>query len=85
MAYEAHDFYCLKCGTKGLPVHRNTGHQHGAMHRKKLWCFKCQCEVNHIEIRNYSELETFRENFENGVYIDEVEESLAHVRNSRQW
>lgn len=82
MAYETHDFYCLNCGHKGLPIHRNKGHLHGAMHRKKLYCMNCKCEVNHVEIRNLDELEKFKDEFERGVYKDEAEESILACRDS---
>jgi hypothetical protein len=48
------------------------------MHRKKLYCPWCRIEVNHIEIKNQWELEEFKENFDNGVYNDECEESVAY-------
>ena len=82
MAYIQHDFYCLKCGQKGLPVWRNNGHLHSKNHRKKLYCFNCQCEVNHIEIFTQSDLEKFKIDFENGVYKNEAEESISACRRS---
>ena len=84
MAYIQHDFYCLKCGQKGLPVWRNNGHLHTKNHRKKLYCFNCQCEVNHIEITNQNQLEKFKKDFQNGVYIDEAEESISTCKNSKK-
>jgi len=84
MAYVQHDFYCLKCGQKGLPVWRNNGHLHAKNHKKKLYCFNCKCEVNHIEIFNQFQLEKFQEDFKNGVYIDEAEESVSACRSSRK-
>ena len=40
-------------------------------------------EVNHIECKDLEEVEAFKLNFKNGVYINEAEESVSHVRNSR--
>ena len=80
-----HDFYCLKCGKAGLPLSRKVGKQKASLHRKKLYCFWCKEEVNHIEIKNQWELEEFRENYKNGVYKNECEESLHHCRCSRKW
>ena len=80
--YETHDFYCLGCGKKGIPISRKNGKQHGAFHRKKLWCPHCRTEINHMEIRNYEEKEIFMEAFKNGDYRKEAAESLCHVRNS---
>ena len=83
--YETHDFYCMNCGRKSIPIARKIGKQHSSMHRKKLWCPWCHIEVNHIECRTYAEVEEFKENFQNGVYVDEKEESICHVRAERLW
>ena len=85
MKYVESEFYCLKCGQKSFPILRNAGYQKKAGHRKKLYCFHCQEEINHIECRTMEEVEQFKQNFENGVYVNEAEESLAFVRNTRQW
>jgi hypothetical protein len=82
-SYEAHDFYCLNCGNKGIPIMRKEGWQHGRMHRKKLYCLHCREEVNHIECKTYADVIEFRENFENGVYKNEAEESLSFMRGAR--
>ena len=82
--FELHDFYCLQCGSH-LALPRKTGHQHSSFHRKKLYCYKCKEDCNHIEIKNFAELEEFKENFENGVYINECNQSLDYCRMSRQW
>ena len=80
---ENHDFYCLKCGKKGLNVYRRQGHQHGKYHRKKLYCFYCKEEVNHMECRNQAEIDEFKDAFERGEFIDEAEESISYVRSER--
>ena len=80
---ELHDFYCLKCGNKGLGIFRNVGFQRERFHRKKLYCPFCKEEVNHIECKTPEEIEELKKNFENGVYRDEAKESLDFVRNSR--
>ena len=82
MAYTEHNFYCIKCGNKGIPLMRRQSLQHEKMHRKKLYCLYCKEEVNHIECKTYEEVETFKLNFKNGVYINEAEESVSYVRNS---
>ena len=82
MAYTEHNFYCIKCGNKGIPLMRRQSLQHEKMHRKKLYCLHCKEEVNHIECKNAEDVEIFKINFENGVYINEVEESLAYLRSS---
>lgn len=43
-----HEFYCTKCGRKGLPVCRN-GRMRETGHLKKLFCLGCGCETNHAE------------------------------------
>ena len=83
MKYDEHDFYCIKCGNKGIPLSRDRGHQHKRFHRKKLFCLTCQQEVNHIECKNLEDVEKFKEDFKNGVYTDEAEESISYVRASR--
>lgn len=81
--YAEHNFYCIKCGNKGIPLMRKQGFKHERMHRKKLYCPFCKEEVNHVECSSMADVEEFCINFENGVYINEAEESLAHVRDSR--
>ena len=77
---ENHDFYCLKCGKKGLNVYRRQGHQHGKYHRKKLYCFYCKEQVNHMECRNQAEIDEFKDAFERGEFVAEANESLAFCR-----
>ena len=81
-AYTEHSFYCLKCGNKGIPLMRNQGFKHERHHRKKLYCPFCKQEVNHIECSSLDDVEEFRQNFENGVYKDEAEESVSYVRST---
>ena len=80
MKFNEHDFYCIKCGHKGIPLSRKQGHQHERFHRKKLFCIYCQQEVNHIECKNDEDVAEFKRNFENGVYKDEADESVSYVR-----
>ena len=80
--YEEHQFYCLLCGRPGIPLRRKTGFKHEAFHRKKLYCPFCKKEVNHIEIKSFSEREEFLENFKYGVYKDEAKESYTICGNS---
>ena len=85
MKFNEHDFYCIKCGNKGIPLSRQQGHQRGRFHRKKLFCLYCQQEVNHIECKSDEDVVEFKRNFENGVYKDEAEESVSYVRAGRLW
>ena len=43
-----HDFYCTRCGKKGIPVCRE-GNMRKAGHLKILYCLNCKCEINHAE------------------------------------
>jgi hypothetical protein len=79
-----HRFFCVKCGTE-TPLARKKGQKKEKFHRKRLWCYHCKEEINHIECRNDYEVIEFKENFEKGMYIDEIEESLDHCRDSREW
>lgn len=59
-AVQSTDFYCTKCGEKGMPLARKKSRVREQGHMKKLWCIHCKEEINHIEIRpfdyNYDEL-----------------------------
>lgn len=78
---ELHDFYCLKCGKKGISLLRPRGHKHARLHRKKLYCPHCKETLNAVEISNQEEYFEFREDFENGVFVNEAEDSCAACRN----
>ena len=80
--FAEHSFYCIRCGNKGIPLMRKQGFQHERKHRKKLYCMFCKEEVNHVECKSLEDVEEFKKNFENGVYLDEAEESVSHGRNS---
>lgn len=82
-SYAEHSFYCLACGNKGIPLARQQSHKHSKHHRKKLYCIHCQTEVNHVECKTPTEVETFKRNFEKGVYKNEAEESLLACRSAR--
>lgn len=66
------DFYCTKCGKKGIPIIRRAGHQREAGHLKRLYCIYCQEETNHAEIRPFGDynLEDFLEEFELGRFVN---------------
>lgn len=71
MSFVMHNFYCTKCGLKGIPIQRKCSKCKEKFHKKKLYCLNCQAEINHIEITNYKELEVFQQNFKDGVYANE--------------
>ena len=82
-AYTEHNFYCMKCGNKGIPLSRKKGHQHQKHHRKKLYCITCKEEVNHIECKNLTDVQEFKQNFAKGVYLQEAEESVQFVQQEK--
>ena len=66
------EFYCTKCGKRGIPIARNKGRQREVGHLKKLFCLHCQEETNHAEVRpfgNYTE-DDFKEEFALGRFIN---------------
>ena len=66
------DFYCTKCGKKGIPIARKVGKQREAGHLKRLFCLTCQEETNHAEVRPfgaYDEVD-FQREFELGRFVD---------------
>lgn len=77
---ENHDFYCMKCGCKGLNVYRQTGRQHSKFHRKRMYCYYCKKELNFIECRNPDEVAEFHDAFLRGDFADEANESMAHCK-----
>lgn len=78
--YISHDFYCINCGHKSIPIMRNSGHTHASKHRKRLYCPFCKIEVNHIEVRNLEEKEWFLKKFNEGFFKEEAEESIKECR-----
>lgn len=66
------DFYCTKCGNKGIMVARPHNRYREGGHLKKLYCLTCKEETNHCEIRPFGQytLADFREEFELGRFVD---------------
>lgn len=75
------DFYCTKCGRKGIPIVRRAGQQREAGHLKKLFCLYCQEETNHAEVRPFGayNVEDFREEFELGRFVDGQKIPIAEL------
>lgn len=67
------EFYCTKCGHKGIPIARKAGKQREAGHLKKLYCLNCKEEVNHAEIRPFGDYNytDFLLEFELGRFLDD--------------
>lgn len=47
----ANQFYCTKCGGRGIPICRKSGKGKEAGHLKRLWCLNCKQECNHVEVK----------------------------------
>lgn len=47
------DFYCTQCGHKNINVFRKKGRQREPGHLKRLYCFNCKEEHNHVEIKPF--------------------------------
>ena len=71
-----HDFYCIKCGQKGISLPRKRGELHGANHLKKMYCPHCQTVVNHVECKNELDAYQFKEDFLAGKYLEEDQKPL---------
>ena len=54
MALANSEFYCVKCGEKGIPISRIRGKEREAGHLKKLYCLTCKTDTNHAECKKYT-------------------------------
>jgi hypothetical protein len=59
------DLYCTACGSRGIPIPRKKGAEREGGHLKKLFCLKCQKEVNHVECKGSYTYNDFLFEFEN--------------------
>ncbi len=73
-------FYCMKCGNKSYDLPRKKGGQKARFHRKKMYCPHCRIEVNHVECRNEEDVFQFKQDFEDGVFKEELEKSLEYLK-----
>lgn len=74
---ETHDFYCISCGKKGIPLMRPVYNRKGKSHLKRLYCPNCRHTVNHLECTTLAEVEEFKAKFEAGEYIEEARRELS--------
>lgn len=68
------DFYCFKCGKKGVPIIRKNGAEREVGHLKKLYCLNCKEETNHVEIKPFStkySYKDFKNEYEYGNFTEE--------------
>lgn len=67
------EFYCTKCGKKGLPVWRRKGDAREDGHLKVLYCLFCNDYTNHVECKPntpYS-YEDFKIEYEYGNFTED--------------
>lgn len=78
--FETHDFYCINCGNKGIPLTRQGNKKKGEGHRKNMYCYHCKHTVNHVECRSMDEVKQFQFQFANGDFKEEAERELAYEK-----
>lgn len=61
------NFYCCKCGQKGIPIARLKGRERKAGHLKKIYCLHCGKEINHVECKPFSKYDYKDFIFERGA------------------
>ena len=74
------EFYCTKCGGRGIPIARRVGKQREAGHLKKLYCIYCKEEWNFAEVRPFGDYdyEDFLMEFRNGNFDIEGQRKLPY-------
>lgn len=83
--YQIHEFYCINCGHLIMSIPRNIGRLHGEKHRKVLYCPFCKETVNSIECRNDMEAYEFKQDFEQGKFVEEAKESMNFIKESGKY
>ena len=74
------EFYCTRCGQKGLPIWRKKGGEREAGHLKKIFCLKCQEEVNHVECKSWTkyDYDDFKIEFEYGNFDESGQRKMTY-------
>lgn len=83
--YITHDFYCIHCGNKGVPISRKAGKMREKGHYKNLYCIHCKDYTRHLEIHNEDQAQDFKTNFVKGVYVYDAENDQASCGMSSVW
>lgn len=78
--FETHNFYCINCGEKNVPLLRSQNQLKSKGHRKNMYCYHCKHTINHVECRNEEESQDFIVGFKNGEYKEEAEDGLQFER-----
>lgn len=71
--FEFNEFYCSRCGNRGIPIVRKSGAAREAGHLKKLFCLTCNKETNHVECKPNTKYthDDFLVEFESGNFTPE--------------
>lgn len=83
--YITHDFFCIHCGNKGVPISRQAGRMREKGHYKNLYCVYCKDYTRHLEVHNEIDISEFKENFQKGVYINDATNDKASCGMSSVW
>lgn len=81
MAYSLdEEFYCCKCGQKGISIIRIKGKERGAGHLKKIWCLNCREEANHAECKEWTKYtyDDFLLEFNNNNFDEHQQRKLPY-------
>lgn len=75
------DFYCTKCGRKGIMLMRSPSSRREPGHLKNLYCPFCKEEVNHAEIRPFGKYtyEVFKQEYDLGRFVDGKREEVKNL------
>lgn len=75
------DFYCTRCGNKGISLPRKISREREPGHLKEIWCPYCNMKTNHVEVRPFGSytVEDFKEEFELGRFIEGKRLSLQEL------
>ena len=74
------EFYCIKCGKRGMLIPRKAGKGREAGHLKRLWCLNCKTEFNHVEVKPYThyDIEDFELEREYGNFDEEGNRKMKY-------
>ena len=74
----SHEFYCCKCGNKGINIARRRGQYREQGHLKRLYCIHCKQEVNFCECDSNYTHEDFLFEFKNGNFDEHQNRILTY-------
>ena len=81
----SHEFYCTRCGNRGLNVWRKQSSHRGKGHLKKLYCVHCGMEVNHYECYDNRDIKKFLRKYNNGDFLVQESNDVNIAANSSKY